>query len=98
MDNRWLWPFELKEKIGQGGMGVVYRARYVKNDREVAVKILPEEIAADKKIAARFERELDVLKKLKHPNIVYCFGGKCEGSLSDQRTSYLRLLALFIVG
>ncbi|QDT48061.1 Serine/threonine-protein kinase PknB [Symmachiella dynata] len=79
MDNRWLWPFELKEKIGQGGMGVVYRARYVKNDREVAVKILPAEIAADKKIATRFERELEVLKKLKHPNIVYCFGGKCEG-------------------
>ena len=60
-------------------MGVVYRARYVKNDREVAVKILPPEIAADKKIATRFERELEVLKKLKHPNIVYCFGGKCEG-------------------
>lgn len=79
MENRWLWPFELKEKIGQGGMGVVYRARYVKNDREVAVKLLPPEIAADKKIAIRFERELEVLKKLKHPNIVYCFGGKCEG-------------------
>jgi len=79
MENRWIWPFELKEKIGQGGMGVVYRARYVKNDREVAVKLLPPEIAADKKIAMRFERELEVLKKLKHPNIVYCFGGKCEG-------------------
>ncbi len=79
MENRWIWPFELKEKIGQGGMGVVYRARYVKNDREVAVKLLPPEIASDKKIVTRFERELEVLKKLKHPNIVYCFGGKCEG-------------------
>lgn len=79
MENRWIWPFELKEKIGQGGMGVVYRARYVKNDREVAVKLLPPEIAEDKKVVARFERELDVLKTLKHPNIVYCFGGKCEG-------------------
>lgn len=79
MENRWLWPFELKEKIGQGGMGVVYRARYVKNDREVAVKLLPPEIVGDRKVTARFERELDALKSLKHPHIVYCFGGKCEG-------------------
>jgi serine/threonine protein kinase len=78
MEPRWLWPFELIEKIGEGGMGIVYRARYSGNDRMVAVKLLPPEVAADPVLLARFERELDVLKQLHHPNIVRCFGGTCE--------------------
>jgi serine/threonine-protein kinase len=65
------------EQIGEGGMGVVYRARYVVNNREVAVKMLPADVT-DKVVLARFERELEVLKSLKHPNIVRCFGGVCE--------------------
>ncbi len=76
--NRWIWPFELQEKIGDGGMGVVYRARYVKNDRQVAVKLLPANISADEMIYSRFKREMETLKTLKHPNIVHCFGGVCE--------------------
>ncbi|MBX3444794.1 MAG: protein kinase [Planctomyces sp.] len=74
---RWIWPFELLEQIGEGGMGVVYRARYVVNNREVAVKMLPGDVT-DKTVLARFERELEVLKSLKHTNIVRCFGGICE--------------------
>lgn len=73
----WIWPFELKEQIGEGGMGVVYRARYVVNDRELAVKMVPADVT-DKTALARFEREMAVLKNLKHPNIVRCFGGVCE--------------------
>jgi len=73
----WIWPFELEAKIGEGGMGVVYRGRYVKNDRRVAVKLLPEEVA-DQTILARFEREVEILKSLHHPNIVHSFGGICE--------------------
>lgn len=61
-------------------MGLVYRARYSGNDRMVAVKLLPQEVAADAVLLARFERELDVLKQLHHPNIVRCFGGTCESS------------------
>lgn len=80
MEPRWLWPFELIEKIGEGGMGLVYRARYSGNDRMVAVKLLPEDVAADPVLSARFERELDVLKQLHHPNIVRCFGGTCESA------------------
>jgi len=80
MEPRWLWPFELIEKLGEGGMGVVYRARYSGNDRMVAVKLLPAEVAADSVLLARFERELDVLKQLRHPNIVRCFGGTCESA------------------
>lgn len=75
--SRWLWPFQLTERLGEGGMGVVYRARYVVNDREVAVKMLPDDVQ-DPVILARFEREMEILKDLKHPNIVRCFGGVCE--------------------
>ena len=48
MEPRWIWPFELLDKIGEGGMGVVYRARYVRNDRQVAVKLLPSDAASNK--------------------------------------------------
>jgi serine/threonine-protein kinase len=79
MEPRWIWPFELLNKLGEGGMGVVYRARYVRNDRQVAVKLLPADAAENKTLLARFEREMEVLKQLDHPNIVHCFGGTCEG-------------------
>jgi serine/threonine-protein kinase len=81
--SRWIWPFELTEQIGEGGMGVVYRARYVVNNREVAVKMLPADVT-DKTALARFEREMAVLKDMRHPNIVRCFGGACE----DKRRFY----------
>lgn len=77
VSTKWIWPFELIEQIGEGGMGVVYRARYVVNNREVALKMLPGDVT-DRIALARFERELEVLKNLKHPNIVRCFGGVSE--------------------
>ncbi|WP_437229552.1 protein kinase domain-containing protein [Planctomicrobium sp. SH661] len=83
INSRWIWPFEIIEQIGEGGMGVVYRARYVVNGRQVALKMLPGDIS-DKTALARFEREVEVLKTLKHPNIVRCFGGVCE----DKRRFY----------
>ncbi len=89
MASQWIWPFELIEKIGEGGMGVVYRARYVGNDRIVAVKLLPTDIAENPTISARFDRELEILKQLKHPNIVHCFGGVCE---SKQRFYAMELI------
>src|SRR5258708_23407601 len=79
MEKRWIWPFELEEQIGSGAMGLVYRARFVKNDRRVAMKLLPQEVAANTTLAARFQREMEILKDLKHPHIVHCFGGTCEG-------------------
>lgn len=78
VQNRWIWPFELLEKLGEGGMGVVYRARYVKNNKQVAVKILPDDVS-DPIILGRFDRELEILRKLRHTNIVHCFGGTTEG-------------------
>ncbi|MGH7200640.1 MAG: protein kinase domain-containing protein, partial [Planctomycetaceae bacterium] len=92
MDPLYVWPFELTEKIGEGGMGVVYRGQYVKNKRQVAVKLLPEDVT-DETILARFERELDILKSLRHPNIVYCFGGTCgENSQHRQRFYAMELV------
>lgn len=67
---------EILERIGQGGMGVVYRARQPKLDRIVALKILPLRLAREPLFAERFEREGRLLARLNHPNIVgvYDFG------------------------
>lgn len=67
---------EIIELIGQGGMGVVYKARQPKLDRFVALKLLPQALAADPAFAERFNREARVLARLNHPNIVtvYDFG------------------------
>ncbi len=66
-----LFPhLEIMEIIGQGGMGVVYKARQPKLDRLVALKILPPDIGIDPNFAERFTREARTLARLNHPNIV----------------------------
>jgi tRNA A-37 threonylcarbamoyl transferase component Bud32 len=66
-----LFPqLELLELIGQGGMGVVYKARQPSLDRLVAVKVLPPEAGRDPAFAERFGREARALARLSHPNIV----------------------------
>ncbi|MHC4505053.1 MAG: protein kinase domain-containing protein, partial [Planctomycetota bacterium] len=62
--------FELLGKLGEGGMGIVYKARQASMDRLVALKILPERLAKDTSFVARFFREARVAAKLDHPNIV----------------------------
>ena len=57
------------EKIGEGGMGEVYRATDTKLDRDVALKVLPKAFTGDPQRMARFEREAKVLPSLNHPNI-----------------------------
>jgi len=71
---RKIGPFQLVEEIGVGGMGTVYRAVYEKNQREVAVKVLSPDLTANESIAQRFIRETEILKKLKHPNIIKYYG------------------------
>jgi Tol biopolymer transport system component len=69
-----LGPYEITAPLGEGGMGVVYRATDPKLKREVAIKVLPEAFAADPDRLARFEREAQVLAQLHHPNIASIFG------------------------
>jgi len=62
--------YEITAKIGEGGMGEVYRARDTKLNREIALKILPADMARDPERRERFEREARAVAALKHPNIV----------------------------
>ncbi len=69
-----LGPYELTGKLGEGGMGEVYRATDTKLDRQVAIKVLPAAFTEDPERLSRFEREAKVLAQLHHPNIASIFG------------------------
>jgi serine/threonine protein kinase/Tol biopolymer transport system component len=76
-----LLHYRLVEKIGEGGMGVVWKALDTTLDREVAIKILPDVFSQDPERLARFEREAKVLAALNHPNIATVHGlHECEGT------------------
>jgi len=66
--------YEVLELIGKGGMGEVYRARDGKLGRDVAIKVLPDELAANEERLRRFQREAKVLASLNHPNIASIYG------------------------
>ena len=69
-----LGPYTITGPIGEGGMGVVYKARDAKLQRDVAVKVLPDSLAHDPERLARFEREARALAALNHPNIAQVYG------------------------
>src|SRR5688500_11611858 len=69
-----LGSYEIGERIGAGGMGEVYRATDATLGRQVALKILPEAVAADEERLARFDREAKILASLSHPNIAVIYG------------------------
>lgn len=64
-----LGHFRLLERIGAGGMGIVFRARDLRLERDVAVKILNQKMLADPSGRRRFRREALVLSRLNHPNV-----------------------------
>jgi serine/threonine-protein kinase len=67
-------PYEVLSKLGEGGMGEVYRARDTRLNRDVAIKVLPAAFAVDPERVARFEREAQTLASLNHPNIAQVHG------------------------
>ena len=66
--------YEVLGPLGAGGMGEVYRARDTRLHRDVAIKVLPEAVAADAERLARFEREARTLASLNHPNVAQIYG------------------------
>jgi serine/threonine-protein kinase len=75
-----LGPYEIREFIGRGGMGEVYRARDIELQRDVALKILPPAFAEDSDRIARFEREAHTLASLNHPHIAQIYGVASNGA------------------
>ena len=69
-----LGAYEILAKLGEGGMGEVYRARDTRLKRDVAIKVLPDGFARDPDRLSRFEREAELLATLNHPNVAAIYG------------------------
>src|SRR5262245_46518345 len=69
-----LGSYEVVGSLGAGGMGEVYRARDQKLGRDVAIKVLPDDVADDPAKISRFRREAQILASLKHPRIAAIYG------------------------
>ena len=84
-----LGPYEILAAIGAGGMGEVYKARDTRLGREVAIKVLPERVAADAAALARFEREAKAVAALSHPNILALHDFGRDGAVAYAVTELL---------
>lgn len=74
-------PYRLEKRIGQGGMGKVYRARHRELDRLSALKILPKSFAAEERTRKRFFHEIRTMARLAHPNLITIYDGGEERGL-----------------
>jgi len=84
-----LLHYEIVEKLGEGGMGVVYKARDTHLDRFVAVKVLPPEKVADAGRKARFVQEAKAASALNHPNIVHVYDISSDGGVDFIAMEYV---------
>src|SRR5579864_3503760 len=78
-----LGHYQIVAMLGQGGMGVVYRAKDTKLGREVAIKVLPDSLAQDPDRLARFNREAKLLASLNHPNIGHIYGVESQALVME---------------
>jgi len=86
-----LGPYEICEPLGKGGMGEVWQALDTRLDREVAIKVLPEEFAADPERLARFEQEAKTLAGIDHPGIVTVY------SIESTETGDARFITMQLI-
>src|SRR5262245_22866075 len=84
-----LGPYEITAFVGAGGMGAVYRARDRRLDREVAIKVVPPEVAHDPVRRQRFEREARVVASLNHPHICTLYDIGSQNDLDYLVLEYL---------
>src|SRR5438552_14687059 len=86
-----LGPYEILAPLGAGGMGEVYRARDSRLDRNVAVKVLPPDLAMDAEHRERFEREAHAIAALNHPHIctLHDVGHQDPSTGSGQAVDYI---------
>src|SRR5262245_31912993 len=80
MIGKTLGPYTVRDTLGEGGMGQVYRAHDSKLGREVALKVVSDSFALDPDRLARFRREAQVLASLNHPNIAQIYGFEDSGA------------------
>ena len=71
-----LGEYRVLEKLGEGGMGTVYKALHVELDRMVAIKVLPKASMSDETAILRFQREIKTVAQLDHPNIVRAYDAR----------------------
>jgi len=93
--------YQILDKLGEGGMGEVYLAEDIRLKRQVALKVLPVEMAASRERVERFQREAEALAALDHPNIVTIYSVEEEEDvrfLTMQRVTGKRLAELILAG
>jgi serine/threonine protein kinase len=93
-----LGAFEILSKLGEGGMGTVYRARDTRLNRDVAIKVLPADVAHDDERLARFRREAQVLASLNHQHIAQIHGIEETASDVPGRAGTLALVMELVDG
>ncbi len=80
MDLERIGPYIIDQKIGSGGMGTVYLAQHAETGQDVALKVLPPELAREEGFVVRFEREIESLRKLVNPHVVALLDSGVDGS------------------
>jgi|SRR5581483_11942934 len=89
MTGRILGHYEILARVGEGGMGVVWKARDTRLDRLVALKLLPPDKVADAERKRRFVQEAKAASDLNHPNIVTIYEIACEDGIDFVAMEYV---------